>query len=96
MSILWTRRWRCVDDDVGEDHVDEDLGGEVSAMQRHVDDDASLGGVPRGDGVSMSCRAEEVDEELHAFHTSLACGWYMSWSLLVDVLDEDFFLSVAM
>ena len=67
MSILWTRRRRCVDDDGDEDHVDEDLGDEVSVVQRHrhVDNDASLGGVPRGDGVSMSCRAEEVDEELH-------------------------------
>ena len=49
MSILWTRwRW-CVDDDDDDDHVDEDLGDEVSVMQRRVDDDASLGGVPRGD-----------------------------------------------
>ena len=48
MSILWTRRRRCGDEDVGEDHVDEDLVDEVSAMtlQRHVDDDASLEAVP--------------------------------------------------
>jgi hypothetical protein len=78
LSILWTRRRRCVDDDVGEDHLDEDLGDEVSALQRRVNDDASLGGVPRGDGVSMSCRAEEVDEELHALHTGQACEWCMS------------------
>ena len=51
-------------------------------LQRRVDDNASLGGVPRDDGVSMPCRVEEVDEELLAFHTGLACGWYMSWSLL--------------
>ena len=47
MSILWTRRQRrCVDEDVGEDHVDEDLDDEVSAMasQWRVDDDASLEG----------------------------------------------------
>ena len=50
MSILWTRRRRCVDDDGDEDHVDEDLGDEVSVMQRRVDDDASLEGVPRCDG----------------------------------------------
>ena len=57
MSILWIRRRRCVDEDVGEDHVDEDLDDEVSVMtlQRCVDDDASLGGslVATGiDGVS--------------------------------------------
>ena len=45
-------RWRrCVDDDDDdddEDHVDEDLGDEVSAMasQRRVHDDASVEGVP--------------------------------------------------
>ena len=63
MSILWTRRqWRCVDEDVGEDHVDEDLDDEVSAitLQRYVDDDASLEGVPPRDEVSMSRHAEEV------------------------------------
>ena len=40
MSILWTRQRRCVDENVGENHVDEDLGDEVSVMtsQRHVDD----------------------------------------------------------
>ena len=66
MSILWTMWRRCVDEDVGEDHVDEDLGDEVSAMasQRRVDD-VSLEGVPRGDNVSMSCRTGEVDEDLH-------------------------------
>lgn len=44
MSILWTRRrQRCVDDDTGEDHVDGDLGDEVSAMalQQRVDDDVA-------------------------------------------------------
>ena len=62
MSILWTRRQRCVDDDVGEDHVDEDLDDEVSALtlQRRVDDDSSLGGVLCGDEVSMPYRVEEV------------------------------------
>ena len=75
MSILWTRRRRCVDEDVGEDDVDEDLDDEVSTVQRRVDDDASLGGVPCGDEVSMLCCTEEVDEELHAFHTGLTCGW---------------------
>jgi hypothetical protein len=29
---LWTKRQWCVDEDVGEDHIDEDLGDEVSAM----------------------------------------------------------------
>ena len=48
MPILWTRRRRCVDEDVGEDDVDEDLGDEVLAitLQQHIDDDASLEGVP--------------------------------------------------
>ena len=32
VSILWTRRRQCVDDDGDEDHVDEDLGDEVSVM----------------------------------------------------------------
>ena len=60
MSILWTRQRRCVDEDVDEDHVDEDLGDEVSAMasQWRVDDNVSLEGVPRGDQVSMPCRAK--------------------------------------
>lgn len=35
----------------------------------------------------MPCRVEEVDEELHAFHTGLTCGWCM---FLVDVLDVEF------
>ena len=62
MPILWTRRRRCVDEDVGEDDVDEDLDDEVSAitLQRYVDDDASLEGVPPRDEVSMSRHAEEV------------------------------------
>ena len=69
MSNLWIRQRRCVDEDVAEDHVDEDLGDEVSAMvsQQRVDDNMSLEGVPRGDQVSMPCRAGEVDEELHLF-----------------------------
>ena len=48
MFILCTRQRWCVDEDVGEDHVDEDLGDEVSAMelQRRVDDDESLECVP--------------------------------------------------
>ena len=43
VSILWTMRQRCVDEVVGEDHIDEDLGDEVSAMtlQRRVDDDVA-------------------------------------------------------
>ena len=89
MSILWTRRRRCVVEDVGEDHVDEDLGDEVSAMasQRRVDD-VSLEGVPCGNQVSMPCRAIEGDEDCISLHTGLACGWCMLRSLLVDVLDE--------
>lgn len=69
MSILWTRQRRCVDEDVDEDQVDEDLGDEASTMasQQRVDDNVSLGGVPCGDQVSMPCRSEEVDEELHHF-----------------------------
>ena len=76
MSILWTRQRRCVDEDVGEDHVDEDLGDEVSAMasQQRVDDNVSLEGVPRGDQVSTPCRAGEVDQDCISFHTRLACG----------------------
>ena len=90
MSILWTRWRRCVDDDGDEDHVDEDIGYEVSAMtlQRCVNDNVSLEGVPRGDQVSMPCRDAEGDEDCILLHTGLACGWCMSWSLLVDVLDE--------
>jgi hypothetical protein len=92
VSILWTRRRWCVDEDVGEDHVDEDLGDEVSALvlQQRVDNDASLGGVPRGNKVSMPCRAGEVGEELHLFpHRPNV------WVMHVDVasgsmLDEDF------
>ena len=43
MSILWTRRRQCVDDYGDEDHVDDDLGGDVSAMvlQWRVDDDVA-------------------------------------------------------
>ena len=56
MSIFWIEWRRCVNDDGDEDHVDEDLGDEVSAMQRRADDDASLEGVPRDDG----CRCRVV------------------------------------
>ena len=55
---LVDERRRRVDEDVGEDHVDEDLGDEVSTMvlQRHVDYDASLEGVP----VAMKYRCHVV------------------------------------
>lgn len=66
---MWTSQRRCVEEDVGEDHVDEDLGDEVSAMasQRRVDDNVSLEGVPRGDQMSIPCHDREIDEELHRF-----------------------------
>ena len=65
MSILWTRQRRCVDEDVGEDHIDEDLGDEVSAMtsQRRVDNNVSLEDVPHGDQVSMPCRNGKGDDD---------------------------------
>ena len=57
VSILWTRWRRYVDDD-----VDEDIGDEVStmALQRRVNDNVSLEGVPRVHQMSMPCHAGEL------------------------------------
>ena len=58
------------------------------ALQRLIDDYASLGDVRRGNEVMMRCHTGKVGEELHLFPQQLVCGWCMSESLLEDVLDE--------
>lgn len=61
MSILWTRRQQCVDEDVGEDHVDEDLVDKVSTMT--CGDVLTMMSLD-GDGLSMRCHAKELARSL--------------------------------